>query len=272
MTPVERRPAPAPAPPATSITARSADELLAAAGVATYVADHELLVATTDATAMERWFERKPSAVYLYAERALEVPGATTRLRCQRAQPWESGVLNEVAVVAWRKADERTVVELGQASVTVMDQRREDGRWATSGARRLPVATVEWDDEKIRYAEHAEIHEVACVPSVREVACDAGGRAYCIDRELVVRPWLPPTVPHVGPVIPAYDDPVPDVPAGDCAIECEPSACDEALRRSALPREALYEERAPTLAAFRTLAACRAYAASRTAPASAGDW
>ncbi len=78
-----------------------------------------------------------------------------------------------------------------------------------------------------------------------------------------MRPWRAPEVPHVGPVVPAYADPIPEVPEGDCDVECEPSACAEAIRTVRFPRVPLYAEEASVVAAFRTQAACRAFASAR---------
>lgn len=249
--------------------AQSARELIDEAGVATFLEDRELRVSAIDEDAMERWFARPPRSVFVYAERPVEVaePDVTRRIRCQRVQRWDSNVLNELAVVVWQKGRSRIVLELGQSNVSAADQTRERGEWETVGGRRLPMQAIAWDDAHIRYAEGAEIHEVVCVPALRTVPCGGehlpGPRGYCADHELVVRPRRPPRVPHVGPVIPAYHDPIPDVPEGDCAVRCEPSACEEALRMAPIPRAPLYEEDAPVLAAFRSQAACRAFASAR---------
>lgn len=282
-------PAPAPSEPPPSSTAvpdaalplptvapaRSAQELVEAAGVATFVEDQALVAAQIDGDAMERWFTRKPGSVFVYTERALDVAAPSTSVRgtCQRVERWDGSALNALGVVLWRRGDQRTVLELGQDGVDVVDERRDGGTWTVGGARRLPVGAVAWDDAQIRYAEGAELYEVACVPALRTVTCGAGpGRGYCIDRELVVRPWRVPMVPHVGDVIPAYDDPPPDVPEGDCAVECMPSACNDALATPLIPRVRFYAADAPMLAVFRTRAACRAYAAKRTASTDAAAW
>ncbi|MBA3397802.1 MAG: hypothetical protein H0T89_34580 [Deltaproteobacteria bacterium] len=249
--------------------ALSARELIDAAGVATFLEDRELEVAAIDTPAMERWFARPPRSVFVYAERRVEVaePDETRRIRCTRVQRWDSNVLNELAVVVWQEGRFRTVLELGQSTVDAVDQARESGEWETVSGRHLPMQAIAWDDAHIRYAEGAELHEVACVPALRTVPCGGeqlpGPRGYCVDHELVIRPWRAPTFPHVGPVIPAYHDPIPDVPRGDCAVQCEPSACKEALRVALIPRAPLYAEDAPVLAAFRSQAACRAFASHR---------
>ena len=261
------------------IPGRSADELLTAAGLATYLEDRDLQIAQVDDAAMERWFSRKPSAVYLYAERPIEVSEAeTVRASCRRASRADDAVLNELSVVLWQRGSRRSRLQLGQSRVVVTEEERERGRWETGGVRPLSVGLAAWDDTHVRYAEGAEIHEVACVYAVRTVPCVEGGpllgpRGHCLDRELVVRPWRAPTVLHVGGVIPAYPDRIPTVPTGECAIECAPSACDEARSRAPLPRAPLYADDGPAIAAFRTLAACRAFATSRAAYASNdGPW
>ncbi len=255
----------------------SAQELIDAAGLATYLEDWELRVAAIDADAMERWFTQPPRTLFLYAELPIEVadPHVTCRMRCQRLQRWNHHVLNEVAVVAWQEGRFRTVLQLGQSNVAAVDQTRETGEWKTHRVRSLPMQAVAWDDAHVSYAEGAELNEVACVPALRSVPC--GGeqplehRGYCVDRELVVRPWRAPTVPHVGPIAPAYDDPIPDVPEGDCAVRCEPSACEEALRMKLIPWARLYREDAPVLAAFRSQVACRAFASEREEARHPGD-
>lgn len=265
---IERAPVVAPA--------LGARELIEAAGVATFLEDHALRPAKIDGAAMERWFARKPSGVFLYTERAIEtgVPEATVRGRCQWAPREPSPVLNALEVVVWRRGDQRTLLELGQESVSVRDDGRERGAWEIRGGRRIPMGAVAWDDTKIQYSEGAEIHEVACVLALRTVPCGEGALAHqhgsCVDRELVVRPWRAPTVLHVGGEIPAYPDLTPDIPVGDCEVTCAPSACKEALRLQPIPWVALYTEPAPVLAAFRTQAACRAFASSRK-PVSDGE-
>jgi hypothetical protein len=261
------------------VPGRSAEELLSAAGLATYLEDRDLRLAQVDDGAMERWFSRKPSVVYLYSERPIEVSEAeTVRADCRRVSRADDAVLNELSVALWQQGARRALVQLGQTRAVVAEQRRERGRWETDGVRPLSVGLAAWDDEHARYAEGAEIHEVACAHAVRSVPCVEGGallgpRGRCLDRELVVRPWRAPTVPHVGGVIPAYPDRIPNVPTGECAIECAPSACDEALRRAPLPRAPLYTDDAPVIAAFRTPAACRAFATSRAAYTSNdGPW
>ena len=202
---------------------------------------------------MDRWFSRKPSAVFLYAERPIEVSEAeTVRADCRRVSRADDAVLNELSAVLWQRGSRRALVQLGQTRVTVAEQERTRGRWET------------------------EIQEVACVLAVRTVPCVEGGallgpRGHCLDRELVVRPWRASTVPHVGDVIPGYPELVPRLPTGDCALACAASACEEARVRASFPREPLYVEDAPTLAAFRTLAACRAFASTRSGRDSDGD-
>lgn len=264
------------------IPGRSADELLTAAGLPTYLEDRDLKIAQIDDAAMERWFSRKPSVVYLYAERPIEVSEAeTVRASCRRASRADDAVLNELSIVLWQRGSRRSRLQLGQSRVVVTEEERERGRWETRGVRPLSVGLAAWDDTHVRYAEGAEIHEVACVPAVRTVPCVEGGpllgpRGHCLDRELVVRPWRAPTVLHVGGVIPAYPDRIPNVPTSDCAIECAPSACDEAIRhapQAVPPHVPLYTDDAPAIAAFRTPAACRAFATSRAAYASNdGPW
>lgn len=271
--PASAAPAPPPPPP-VSAPALSARELIEAAGLASFRADRALLVAQIDDTAMERWFSNKPGRVFLYTERALETPDpkVTIRGRCQQVAVEAGGVLNALAVVAWRRGDDRVVLELGQDGVGLLEEQQEGGAWSARGVRRLPLGAVAWKSGEIRYAQDATSYEVACVPAVREVACGATGlRGYCLDRELVVRPWLPAFVPHVGEVIPAYSDPVPEIPTGACAVTCGASACEEALRTQPIPRAPLYEDAAPALAAFRTEAACRAFAATRPRSAE-GAW
>ena len=250
--------------------ALSADDLVAQAGVATFLEDQEFRVAAINVDAMERWFTRPPRSVFLYTERPVEVakPHVTVRGRCQRVQRWDSGLLNELAVVVWQQGRYRTVLHLGQDNVWAADYTRERGEWDTDTVRHLPMQAIAWDNAHIRYAEGADRYEVACVPALRTVPCGGehlpGHHGYCADHELVVRPWRAPrVVPMVGPVIPAYHDPIPDVPEGDCAVRCEPSACGEALRMRLIPFVPLYKEDAPVLAAFRTHAACRAFASQR---------
>lgn len=269
MSPEPSQPVAAPKRELVVAAGLSARELIDAAGLATYLEDWELRVAAIDADAMERWFTQPPHHVFLYAELPVEVaePAVSRPMRCQRLQRWDAHVLNELAVVAWQEGPFRTVVQLGQSNVTAVDQTRQTGEWVTLSVRSLPMQAVVWDDAHISYAEGAQLNEVACVPALRAVPC--GGehplehRGYCVDRELVVRPWRAPTVPHVGPIVPAYDDPIPDVPEGDCAVHCEPSACEEALRMKLIPWARLYREDAPVLAAFRSQVACRAFAAER---------
>lgn len=268
--------APAPSAPTAlpslpiAVPGRSAEELLAEAGVRTFIDDRDFEVAAIDHEAMERWFQRPPRAVFLYTEAPVEVaePGETVRGRCQRLARWDSNVVNELAVVLWRRGSLRTVVELGQASVSVVDQERDGGGWETRSVRTLPMGVAVWDDEHVRYAAGAALYEVACVPALRTVPCGEAAallrpEGHCLDQELVVRPWRAPMVPHVGPVIPAYEDPVPHVPEGDCELECGPSACAEAVRITTFPRVPLYGAEAPVLAAFRTRASCRAFASTR---------
>lgn len=214
--------------------------------------------------------------MFLYTARAIETGDAKVRGRCQWVPRENSAVLNAIEVVVWRRGDERTLVELGQERATVRDEAREQGAWSIRGVRSLPMQAVLWNDAKIQYAEGAEVLEVACVQEVRTMPCGEGVLATqhgsCIDRALVVRPWRAPTVPHVGGVIPAYADVTPDVPAGSCDVTCEPSACEEAQRIQPIPRVPLYTESAPVVAAFRTEAACRAFASVREAPPDAGAW
>jgi len=272
-------PATSESPTATAIhvPGRSAEALLADAGLATYLEDRELRVARVDPNAMDRWFSRKPSAVFLYAERPIEVSEAeTVRADCRRVSRADDAVLNELSAVLWQRGSRRALVQLGQTRVTVAEQERTRGRWETGGVRPLHVGLAAWDDAHVRYAEGAEIQEVACVLAVRTVPCVEGGallgpRGHCLDRELVVRPWRASTVPHVGDVIPGYPELVPRLPTGDCALACAASACEEARVRASFPREPLYVEDAPTLAAFRTLAACRAFASTRSGRDSDGD-
>jgi hypothetical protein len=249
------------------VPARSARELIDEMGLATLLEDRALVEAVIDPDAMERWFARPPASLYFYSERAVEVgPEQTVGGDCQRVQRWDSGVLNALSIVVWQAGRLRTVVTLGQDRVSVQEQTRARGRWETNGVRGLPMRAVAWDDDHIRYAEGAEGYELACVPALRTLPCGEepiGGRGYCVDRELVVRPWRAPTVPHVGPVISAYQDAVPEAPESDCAIRCEPSACDEALRTAVLPSAPLYPVHTPVLAAFRSAAACRAFATTR---------
>jgi hypothetical protein len=247
-----------------------ADALLAAAGMASYLADHDLRIASIDDEARERWFTREPSGVFLYAERPIETGvEATVRGACQRVPLGDDNVLNGLSFVLTRHGDDRVVLEIGQDRVAVTDQRLEARRWQTNGVRGLPMGVIAWDDGHVAFAEGAEIQEVACVHSVRTVLCSAdadpwvGPRGHCIDRSLVVRPWRPPFVPHVGPVHPAYPDTYPALPEGSCEVECEPSACDDALQRAQLPRRPLYTDDDLVLAAFRTNRACRAFAAAR---------
>lgn len=257
-----------------------ADALLAAAGMASYLADHDLRVASIEGEARERWFTREPSGVFLYAERPIETGvEATVRGACQRVPLWDDNVLNGLSFVLSRHGDERAVLEIGQDRVAVTDQRLEARRWQTNGVRGLPMGVIAWDDGHIAFAEGAEIQEVACVHSVRTVSCSAdadpwvGPRGHCIDRSLVVRPWRAPFVPHVGQVSPAYPDTYPSLPEGSCEVECEPSACDEAMARAQLPRVPLYAEQDLVLAVFRTQSACRAYASSRGSQGSgSGVW
>ncbi|AKF05720.1 hypothetical protein [Sandaracinus amylolyticus] len=260
------------APPADERTTQArglrADELLEAAGVATFLEDHELHVAAVDEAAIERWLSRKPSAVFLYTERSLEIAeGASLRGECQRVAVWDDVVVNQLSIVVSRHGDERVVVDLGQESVSVVEQRLEQRRWQASGVRRLPVGVIAWDDAHVAYAEGAEIHELACVPTLRPVPCVEdrwdGPRGHCVDHALVVRPWRAPTVLHVGGVIPGHRDPIPEIPSEECEVTCAPSACDEALRTAHLPRAPLYAEQDPVLAVFRTQTACRAFVASR---------
>lgn len=249
--------------------ALSAQELLLQAGVETYIEDRDLRVASIDSNAMERWFRRPPRHVYFYAEPALALAqeGEEVRGQCQRLRRWNSGAVNELAAVLWRRGRLRTMAVFGQEHVTIDNQILDAGEWDTTGFRTLSVGAIAWDDAHIRYAEGAALHEVACVPALRVVSCGGeyllGPRAYCVDDKLVVRPWRVPMVPHVGPVASAYNDVVPDVPVGDCEVECERSACEEALRITPIPRVPLYTEEDPVLAVFRTRADCRAFAASR---------
>lgn len=257
-----------------------ADELLASAGVSTFLADHELRVASIDVHAMERWFTRRPSALFLYAERPIDSSiEATARGECHRVRVADDVVLNQLSVVLARRGSTRVIVELGQERVAVAEQRMEERQWHTQGVRGLPMGVVAWDDAHIAYAEGAAIQELACVPQVREVLCpaDAGPgprpRGYCLHDALVVRPWRAAFVPHVGPVGSAYPEVYPSLPAGSCEVECEPSACAEALARAQLPRVPLHSEQDPVLAVFRTQSACRAFAGSRGSRASdATSW
>jgi hypothetical protein len=265
------------APEPIVVPGRGAAELIEEAGVRTFVEDRDFEVAAIDPAAMERWFQRPPRGVFLYTEASIEVaePGETVRGQCQRAARWDSNVVNELVVVLWKQGTLRTVLELGQARVGVVDQEREGGGWDTRSLRTLPMGAVVWDDEHVVYAEGAAVYEVACVPALRTVSCGGeallGPRGHCLDRELVVRPWRAPTVPHVGPVIPAYDDPIPRVPEGDCELSCEPSACAEAVRTLRFPRVPLYGAEAPMLAAFRTEDGCRVFAAEREPRAAAEE-
>lgn len=265
-----------PAPTPIVAPARSADELAERAGLATFLEDEGLTAAAIDGDAMERWFTHPPQNVFLYLERPVAVaePGVTVRGECRRVKRWDSAVINELAVSLWQDGTFRTVLHLGQGSVVASDQGRDEGDWETHGGRRLPMKAIVWGDDQIRYSEGAQRYEVACVHALREVSCSEehppGSSGYCVDEELEIRPWQAPMVPHVGPVTPGYPDPVPDLPEGDCAVDCERSACREAQRSSAIPFDPLYEENAPVLAAFRNRAACRAFAKAR-AKLDAGD-
>lgn len=264
----------APAQPTVHAPALSAEALLENAGLATFLDDHGLLAATIDGTAMERWFSRKPSAVFLRAERPIEVTsGETVQPDCRRVQRVDDVVVNELAFVVWRDRGMRTQVRLGQDGVAMLEEQLLDGAWQTNGARTLAMGPIAWDDAHIAYAEGAEIHEVACVPSLRHVACTPGDwegpRGHCVDTSLVVRPWIVPRVPHVGSVSPGHVDRFPVVPPGACTVECAPSACAEAQQRARLPRVPLYAPADPQLAVFRTEAACRAATAARAATAPA---
>ncbi|MFN0246295.1 MAG: hypothetical protein ACKV2T_05275 [Kofleriaceae bacterium] len=288
----QSRPAPDSPPPAavharapapTSQRARvvapalSARELLEASGAASFVQDGDLRIAQIDGDAMERWFTRKPSGVYLYTERAIDglEPKSPVRGRCQLVPRANDSVLNAITVVAWQRGELRVLLTLGQSSVHVQEQQRERGVWDTRGVRRLSMGAVGWSGAQIRYAEGATIYEVACIPTLRTMPCDGTTTdrlGHCVDREIVVRPWRVPLVPHVGEVHPAYNDPIPAVPEGSCDLTCEPSACEEALRSHKIPRVPLYVETAPVLAAFRTESACRAYASTRKRPTDDQVW
>jgi hypothetical protein len=263
--------------PTIHVPALSAEALIADAGLPTFLEDHGLRAAVIDGAAMERWFTREPSAVFLYAERSIDLSeGDQVAGACQRVARVDDIVTNQVSFVLSRRGSDRVLLEIGQERVDILDQRLEGGRWDTGGVRPLPLGVIAWDEAHVAYAESAEIHEVACVHTVRHVLCDArspsGPRGHCLDQALVVRPWRAPTVPHVGDVIPAYPDPIPRVPQGACEIECAPSACSEALARARLPRVPLYADTDRVLAVFRTQAACRAFARSRTAPPDSGTW
>lgn len=253
------------------------EELIEGAGMASYLVDHDLRMASIDGAAMERWFTREPGAVFLYAERSIETgPETSVRGACQRLPRSSDVVTNGLTFVLTRSGRERVVLDVGQDHLDVDDQRLEERVWQTNGGRRLPVGLIAWDDAHIAFAEGAEVQEVACVNTVRHVLCTpeahpwVGPRGYCHQRTLEVRPWRAPFVPHVGPVSPAYPDTYPPLPEGHCELECEPSACDDALARVTLPRVPLYTEQDPVLALFRTQAACRAYATSRGSAASGG--
>lgn len=262
------QPAVATAPKPIHAPLRSASELIAETGVARFLATSELKVAAIDNAAMERWFVRKPSRVFVYSEYPVEIDakGVTRRPRCVGMAQHETVVTNALAVVLWQDRRFRTVLDLGQSDVKAVEQTQERGAWQTSGVRALPMKVSAWDDAQIRYSEGAAIHEVACVPGLRSVPCGeelSGRQGYCVDHDLVVRPWQPPTVLATGRVVDPFADPIPDVPAGDCAVQCEPSACAEALRREHLPWAPLYTEDAPVLAVFKSESVCRAFAALR---------
>ncbi len=267
------------APSIVHAPALTAEQLLRAAGSATYLVDHDLRVASIDSVASERWITRRPSAVFLYAERPIET-ATEVRMRgaCQRLPVWPDIVVGALSVGLTRHGRERVVLEVEDHGVAVEDQRIEDGFWSTHGVRGLGLGVIALDDDHIVFAEGAEIREVACVNSVRAVLCAAdadpwvGPRGYCLDRALVVRPWRPAFVPHVGPVWPAYPEVYPSLPEGHCEVECAPSACEDALPTAQLPHVPLYTEEDPVLAVFRTQAACRAFAASRPTPALDGVW
>ena len=241
----------------------TADELIAKVDLPSFMQD--LRVAQIDDEAVEQWFVRKPPAVFLYAERPIEIaePDETVRMQCERVRQFDDVVVNEVTLMLWRRGEYRTLLSLGQERVEVRHEQLERGEWEPLGGPRMPMLVTTWDRQHVRYSEGADRYTLACVPTARSVSCGGRARGYCIDRELVVRPYRPPTVLHVGGSIPAYHDPVPDLPVGFCDVECERSACDEALRRNLVPREPLYEERAPVLAAFRSRSACRTFAAAR---------
>lgn len=255
---------------------RSADELIDESGVARFLATSQLKAAALDADALERWYLRKPRRVFVYAERPIEVAesGASRRPQCQPMQREDDVVVNELSVVLWQKGQARTVLQLGQSDVNAVDQARERGEWTTLGVRQLPMKASAWTDGHLRYTEGAALHEVACVPALRAVPCGEQppeARGYCVDHDLVVRPWQAPTVLATGRVIGGAHDSIPDVPEGDCAVHCKPSACEEALRRDPLPQAPLYAEDAPVLAAFKSEAACRAFRSARTKARSNAD-
>ena len=257
--------------PTIHAPALSAEALIEDAGLATFLDDHGLRAAEIDGAAMERWFTREPSAVFLYAERSIELAeGTHVAGTCQRVARVDDIVTNQISFVLSRRGSDRVLLEVAQDRVDVLDQRLEDGRWDTGGVRPLPLGTIAWDDAHVAFAEGAEIHEVACVHTLRAVPCSDGPpitpRGHCVDQALVVRPWRAPTVPHVGDVIPAYPDPIPSAPPGACEVECAPSACSEALARAQLPRVPLYADTDRVLAVFRTEAACRSFARARPAP------
>jgi hypothetical protein len=266
---VEGAPTQPTSPPRARVVAPAigARELIEASGTATFLEDRGLRAAQIDYDAMELWFSRKPSAVFLYTELAIYDFEPKDRVRCRRL-PLErnSVLLNAITVVAWQRGDRRMHLELNQTGVKVAIEEREHGVWEPRSVRTLPMEAVGWNSAHIRYAEDARHYEVACVPALRTVSCDGTSRdqlGHCLDRELVVRPWRAPFVPHVGPVHPAYHDPIPEVPSGSCDATCEPSACDEAMRMHGIPWAPLYAATAPVIAAFRTEAACRTYASTR---------
>ena len=254
--------APVHAPP------RSASELIEWGGSARFLALRQLKVASINVAAMERWFERKPSRVFVYSEYPIELSatGASIRLRCRGNAQAETVVSNGLSAVLWQDRRSRMVLKIGQSDVAVEEQTFERGQWQISGVRSLPMKASTWDDAHIRYSEGAAIHEVACVPVIRSVPCDeahVGPHGYCIDQDLVVRPWHPSTVLATGRVVDSSPDVSPEVPAGNCTVQCELGACGEALRREHLPRQPLYAEDAAVLAVFKSESVCLRFAAAR---------
>lgn len=250
---------PSPRAPVT-VAGRSASELSALVGDATFLEDRDLRAGVIDDDAMERWFTRPPSRVYLYAEGA-EPDGA-----CRPLRRIDTNVLNELALVASRAGRERTLWVLGQESVRSETQVRERDGWQTVSIEPLPMRAITWAAGVVRYAEGAERYEIACVPALRSVPCSAeapGDEGYCVDRALVIRPWRPSFVPHVGPVTPGYADAVPTPPEGRCAVTCEPSDCARAIATSRLPRTPLYRASAAEIAVFVDRATCRAFERER---------